>query len=254
MIKLILKIVFGLIGVILLILIITGTILYFTIGDSTDNPPIDLYETGITLESELQSVMDDAIDDLSPGDTEINITLTEDNINRIIYGMIVEIVNEDYLPTEEDMNYINEVSVPDSVPFIAGKTANIKHAYMEMNDDGQMQFFMTASAVGFKTNVNFLVSFTEPTVDDDKYYISIENFKLGKLNLLGNIGKWLFKSLIPSEEEMNENMENNGFPFEYDEETMAITFTSAVLKEFLLGKLDSDSTFSAYDINLNIIE
>jgi len=222
--------------VLIIVLLVGGTIaiLFFTISDKTDDAPTDLYDESINANGQLAKVIDHS---LSVTD-EINLTLSEEDINLLIFSIIRESVNIDYYNngcTTDSCKYIQTVELDSEFLIVGGKKVLVKNAYSSLKDNS-LTFFITLDVLGVKTNLNFGFIMEET---DGVYKVTLNKFGLGGLNLMSGIGKLLLKPILSmagiSEESINQNIDEDNIPVDFNIKDFSFTFNKSDLGEILFG-------------------
>ena len=98
MIKKVLKLIIGLVATIILIVLGLVAFVYFSIRDKTNEIPYDLYQSEINFEDEVNNLLFYSLENFSVIN-ELNIALTEDDLNRLIFAIIRK-QNPQYLPND----------------------------------------------------------------------------------------------------------------------------------------------------------
>lgn len=235
LIKFLLKFVFA---ILIIALVAIGTI-FVLISDSTDNAPIDLFDSSITLDSELSNKINSSFNTMDES-YSLDFDFSEDEINKIVYGVIKEKLNNNYNPknatTDEEKYILEAVKLPSSIPVVGNKKVVIKNAYIEMSEKG-LNFFVTANALGIiKTRVGFGF---ELKTEEDRYEFVITKLSLGKINLMSSFGKKVFNTVLSSvdfdEKKINDLLEENNLPFTFKLDTMSLVMSKNSIGDLLKG-------------------
>lgn len=235
--KRLLKIIFSIILICILSIIGFFTYMYFAISTDMDNAPVDLYKDDVTLDNELVSLLDGAIDTSIDTDN-LMLTLSEDEINKLIFGVIKDNVNSSYRKDDcekDECLYIYQNKVNSSIPLIGNRNLTVKNAYVEMMDNS-LSAFITLNLMGIKTNLKVKFSLNKT---DEFYLLKIDRLGLGDLNLTNGIGKFVFKRILKyskiTEDKINEELENKNILLEFDLENLIFSFTKEDLGVMLMN-------------------
>lgn len=209
--KKLIKLLFGLIIALLLIIAIPTLIIYIMIKDSTDNTNYALYDSSITLESEFTKLFNKGFD-LENKDS-LDLVLTQDEMNRLIFAFIRESLNEDYLPNAtcnaDTCNNIKTLYV--NVPGIGEQKAVVKSIYAEIKN-GELEISVPMRIFGVKTRARLSAKFEETK---DSFIIDFETLGMGKANLLSGIGHDIARKIV-KKEDIDKLFKDKDLPFTFD--------------------------------------
>lgn len=223
---------------IILVLVIVGGII-FAISDSTDETPVDKFDSTVSKEDLLSVLLKTSIENMAT-DYDLDIKLSEDELNQLVYSFIKESLNEQYDPkngTTDEQKYIySDFSVPENIPVIGGKKLIVKSAYAEI-DGEYVSLNVPAEAFGFvksRLRLTFKVSTTET-----KYILNIKELKFGKINLAGKLVK---KALVKAnlKEQVDKAIKDKGLPFTCNFEDMALEATKEDFSKWVQDLLLKD--------------
>lgn len=220
--KTLLKLVLGIVIFLIIIIGVPLGILYYNISDSTDNTPLDVYGETITFESVLTNLFNENLD-LTDKDS-IDFTFSEDDLNRLIFGLIKENVNQNYAPQKANPTdaeaYIDYTTV--TMPVLGDRKVLIKSAYAELNDN-KLEIYLTLDLLGVKSRAKLILAFEE---DVDNYKIIIDTIGLGKMNLFSGLGEFLFNTALKAanitNDSINSDLEKENLPFKVDLDNQTI--------------------------------
>ena len=239
-------ILFFLLGIILLV---GGTILflYLKISDSTDLAPIELYNDSITIDQELENLFSKALSD----NKNYDFTLSEDELNILIFAFIRESLNENYYDsgcTSDACQYVLTESLDSSIPIVGGKKIILKHIYAVYKENG-LEVYATVDVLGVKTNLNFGFEIEE---DDDNFKVIINKVGLGKLNVMKGLGKLVRKPVMKAlgfaESDINETLIEKKLPITFTEKDFSFSFEKGNIGQILATLLVPDGEEDKNDI------
>lgn len=254
--KLLKKLLIFLIVVLLIIGIPIG-IIYYSLSDSTDEAPIELYDPTLTTNEIIKPLIKETFDEM--GDKyALELGLTEDQLNQLIYALIKEKINVSYNPksgnSDEELYINSNIVIPSgSVDFLSGKKVIIKHLYADYKDNN-IYINLTVDALGLlKTKISIGFSL-ETTIDE--FILNITEAKLGKINLLSGFGKKIFDSLIKSfldEQSINNNFKEKNIPLSINLANLCLKSNKKDFGDWLTNTIasteDSDQTI-VYFLNV----
>jgi hypothetical protein len=182
------KLIKGLLIFIITIVLIVGIplgILYFMVADSKDNAPTSLYQDSVVLDREIADLINHALSD----NENYDFTLSEDDINILIFALIRDSLNKDYYNSgcdDEECKNIKVITLEEGIPVIGGKKAYFKHLYAEISGK-EMTFYATLDILGMiKTRLKLGFEVGEK---DGVYTVKVHKMGLGKINLAKGLGK-----------------------------------------------------------------
>lgn len=241
---------FILILVLIIIVVAVGSVIavYASLSNDTDATPKEIY----TAEANKSTIISETLSagfDLS-SKNYIDITLDETQLNLLIFCIIREKINNDYLPVatgdvdyNNKANYVWKASLPANVPLLAGKGILIKSIYSKISDE-KLMLFMPA-IIGNKIScVELYLSFEE---DNDAFYLLIDTLKIGKVNYAGKGAKRIIKvasSMGLTDKSIEDKLNNNELQFDVDLSNLKIGLTKDSLQAFL-SKLITDNVTSS---------
>ena len=150
---------------VLLIVIPVGGIL-FAISDKTNDLDVNQYNNEAIFEV-LSENVSEALDKMKT-DYALEVKLSEEEVNNIIYSIIKSSINEQYNPvsgtTPLELNVYVSEEIPDDVPIIGGENIYVVSCYVEYIGDN-IRFNVTFDLAGMlKTRLQIEVS-VETTED-----------------------------------------------------------------------------------------
>jgi len=195
-------------------------VIAFMFYDGENDTPVDLYTLDFDLEGELTSSIYQGLGNLDTQNS-IEVAFTEDQINKIIFLMIRESINEDYLPNElcTDPSCLNVSTVgpfESTTPMIDGKSAQIKGIYVKIID-GKITVNVPMDAAGFKTRAYFSIDVVQVGLNIELRFDAIG---IGKIKLTSGLGKALLPMIMEATNlsaiGINQSFEEKGLPIELD--------------------------------------
>lgn len=243
MIKVIFKLIFGLL---LTVIVLVGSVLafvYFSIRDKTNEIPYELYSEDITFEDEVNNILFSSLDQFSEN-TELDVSFSEDNLNKLIFAIIRQNY-PNYLPTDDCDEFSCQVIAGTKIdlPVIGKRAVAVKGAYGKfVNQD--IRFYVILDLGSIPSTINLTLSFQE---NDGVYKLIIKRLSLGKLNILSGLGKIFLGPVLNavglSEEKINQVFEQKNIPLTFNQKELSFNFDkenlSEVIKKLLTPK---DST------------
>lgn len=237
------KLIKGLLIFIITIVLIIGIplgILYFMVADSKDNAPTSLYQDSVVLDREIADLINHALSD----NENYDFTLSEDDINILIFALIRDSLNKDYYNSgcdDEECKNIKVITLVEGIPVIGGKKAYFKHLYAEISGK-EMTFYATLDILGMiKTRLKLGFEVGEK---DGVYTVKVHKMGLGKINLAKGLGKKIrdpiFSSLGITENEINSKLEKKNLPITFSADDFAFTFDRKDLGAIIAGLLLPD--------------
>lgn len=243
MIKVIFKLIFGLL---LTVIVLVGSVLafvYFSIRDKTNEIPYELYSEDITFEDEVNNILFSSLDQFSEN-TELDVSFSEDNLNKLIFAIIRQNY-PNYLPTDDCDEFSCQVIAGTKIdlPVIGKRAVAVKGAYGKfVNQD--IRFYVILDLGSIPSTINLTLSFQE---NDGVYKLIIKRLSLGKLNILSGLGKIFLGPVLNavglSEEKINQVFEQKNIPLTFNQKELSFNLDkenlSEVIKKLLTPK---DST------------
>ncbi len=237
-----LKLILIFIITLILLIGIPLTSLYFIISDDTDKAPTELYNNEITLAGEADNLFSRF---LINREGSFYLTLSEDDLNRLIFAVLREI-NPDYYSgcADDACKYVQGTEIHQEVPIIGGKSINLHHGYTEIKDQN-INFYFTINAPYLNTNLNF--SF-EPKEEAGKYTLLLTKLGLGRLNLLSGVGKLISDPLLSAlgvtEEKVNKAIDDLGLPIDFNMEDFSFSFYKEDLGQMFMKTVGEEKVES----------
>ena len=251
---------FLLIFILVIILIAGGIVIgvYVSLGNDTDDTPIGLYKADADKSEVISTVLSEGFDLHTKN--YIDITLNEEELNVLIFCIIREKLNENYLPIARDTadytdskNYIWASTLDSSVPLVGGKGIIIKSLYAKISD-GQLKLYMPA-LIGKKAScIELYVSFEE---SDDAFFLKIDTLKVGKINYAGKGSKKVLSLATKmglKETDLEAKLSTDELKVDVDLQNLKIGVTkdslSAFLTKVITDNIESQETTRATLVSL----
>ena len=246
---------------ILVIILITGGIVigvYVSLGNDTDDTPIGLYKADADKSEVISTVLSEGFDLHTKN--YIDITLNEEELNVLIFCIIREKLNENYLPVARDTadytdskNYIWASTLESSVPLVGGKGIIVKSLYAKISD-GQLKLYMPA-LIGKKAScIELYVSFEET---EDAFFLKIDTLKVGKINYAGKGSKKVLSLATKmglKETDLEAKLSTDELKVDVDLQNLKIGVTkdslSAFLTKVITDNIESEETTKATLVSL----
>ena len=246
---------------ILVIILITGGIVigvYVSLGNDTDDTPIGLYKADADKSEVISTVLSEGFDLHTKN--YIDITLNEEELNVLIFCIIREKLNENYLPVARDTadytdskNYIWASTLESSVPLVGGKGIIVKSLYAKISD-GQLKLYMPA-LIGKKAScIELYVSFEET---EDAFFLKIDTLKVGKINYAGKGSKKVLSLATKmglKETDLEAKLSTDELKVDVDLQNLKIGVTkdslSAFLTKVITDNIESEETTRATLVSL----
>ena len=252
---------FILIFILVIILIVGGIVagIYISLGNDTDDTPTAIYTAEADKKDVISTVLSEGFDLSSKN--YIDITLNETQLNVLIFCIIREKLNANYLPlpkSEADYtnsrNYVWASTLDKSIPLVGGKGIIIKSAYARIENE-QLKLFMPA-LIGKKAScVEIYLSFEE---SDDAFFLKIDTLKVGKINYAGKGSKKIISlasKLGLSEEGIEKKLSGDELKVDVDLNNLKIGVTkdslSAFLNKVITENIASEETTKATLVSLS---
>lgn len=242
-------------GIFLLVILIVGVAI-FLISDGKDEVNIDYFNGDVTINEQMDPILERELTTL--GETyKLEFDFNEEVMNKILYAILLESVNDSYNPkygtTNEEKYLMVAATLPDDIPFFGGKDILIKHAYAKINKD-VITFAMTIDAAGLKTKLSLglKVSTTE-----DAFVFEIVTLKFGKLNLISGLGKWLFNLILGEDaldaDKINQTLKDENIPFTFDSKAYTLISTKESFANFLADSINTEEDPNDFNLMTGII-
>lgn len=246
---------------ILVIILITGGIVigvYVSLGNDTDDTPIGLYKADADKSEVISTVLSEGFDLHTKN--YIDITLNEEELNVLIFCIIREKLNENYLPVARDTadytdskNYIWASTLDSGVPLVGGKGLIVKSLYAKISD-GQLKLYMPA-LIGKKAScIELYVSFDET---EDAFFLKIDTLKVGKINYAGKGSKKIISLATKmglKETDLEAKLSTDELKVDVDLQNLKIGVTkdslSAFLTKVITDNIESQETTRATLVSL----
>ena len=252
---------FILIFILVIILIVGGIVagIYISLGNDTDDTPTAIYTAEADKKDVISTVLSEGFDLSSKN--YIDITLNETQLNVLIFCIIREKLNTNYLPlpkSEADYtnsrNYVWASTLDKSIPLVGGKGIIIKSAYARIENE-QLKLFMPA-LIGKKAScVEIYLSFEESA---DAFFLKIDTLKVGKINYAGKGSKKIISlasKLGLSEEGIEKKLSGDELKVDVDLNNLKIGVTkdslSAFLNKVITENINSEETTKATLVSLS---
>ena len=129
------KFIFILLFIVIITIVVPLTVLYFTISDTSDDAPIELYNEGVTIDGEISNLLERFTVNNA---NRFYLSFSEDNLDLLIFAIIRNTINPEYYNNEctaDSCLAIQSMALPDDVFLVGGRKLLIKHAYSELKDN-----------------------------------------------------------------------------------------------------------------------
>ena len=216
---------FILIFVLVIVLLVGATVgtVLIVLSDKTNEVEVDKYEE-MTVQESIASPLNEALSKMK--DTySLTLSLSETDVNNIIYALIKEKINPDYNPksgtTDKETYVYSGLVLPDDVPIWGGRSIAVNSVYAKLDGDF-LTLNATANAAGLVKS-RFHVTLKLETTEKE-YRMLITECKLGKINLAGNTAK---KALDKGDADgsLNGELKKNNIPFTFNSNDMTLVGT-----------------------------
>ena len=251
---------FIIILVLIIVLIAVGTVIgfYVSLANDTDDTPTTIYRADADKSEVISAVLSDGFDLHSKN--YIDITLDEDQLNLLLFCIVREKINENYLPLpkseadyNDQKNYIWASTLEKSVPLVGGKGVIVKSVYSKI-DNEQLMLFMPA-IIGNKTScIELYLSFEET---EEEFFIKIDTLKVGKINYAGSGAKKIINiasKMGLSEKNLEEKLSTEQLKVDVDLKNLKIGVSkdslSAFLTKVITDNVESEETTKATLVSL----
>ena len=239
------KFIFILLFIVIITIVVPLTVLYFTISDTSDDAPIELYNEGVTIDGEISNLLERFTVNNA---NRFYLSFSEDNLDLLIFAIIRNTINPEYYNNEctaDSCLAIQSMSLPDDVFLVGGRKLLIKHAYSELKDNN-VYLYVTLDALGVKTKLSVGISFDET---DDEYIFTLNKLGLGSLNLMSGFGKMIAQPILSAigftETEINEKISEKELPLTFDMDNFAFELKKEELGELVLKLMNEEDSSSA---------
>lgn len=223
---------------VLLIVIPVGGIL-FAISDNTNDLDVNQYNNEAMSEV-LSENIGEALDKMKT-DYALEVKLSEEEVNNIIYSIIKSSINEQYNPvsgtTPLELNVYVSEEIPDDVPIIGGENIYVVSCYVEYIGDN-IRFNVTfdlASMIKTRLQIEISVETTE-----DYYIINIYKIRAGKINLVSKGARRIITS-FEGEDEVNNYFKENNIPFTYDNNESYLIGKKEEVNAWIISQINKDN-------------
>lgn len=240
------KILIGFVVVILLLVVLP--IVIFTImftNNTRDSSVYDTYDVSKTSNMIIEETLQEGFDTLGEK-YALDLNLDQNRLNSLVFAIIRENVNSEYDPkngTTDEQKYINTTTIPNDVPVVGGKKLLVDEACCVV--DGDLLTFSVGLDC-FDTIKTKLQIGLKMKSNEEKYELTVDTLKLGKMNLLGGLGKKVFDLLLDknviSKDSIDASFKDSGLPFTIDMKTMTIIATKQDMSDYLQKQIQTDST------------
>ncbi|HQM18235.1 MAG TPA: hypothetical protein PKZ13_02995, partial [Bacilli bacterium] len=211
----VIKIIFATIMGIVLCIGLSILTFYLLLTAGTANPPEELY-VAQNQEFSFEDILQKSLMNTKE-DQKVKLTLTEDELNKLIYSLIVQEINPDYYKTEEDRAIYDSPEV--KIRSVYGEIKD-KYLYIRAHVDSYIDVLVTLKLEIKQTETDFK--------------LVVKKLQLGKFNLTSGLGRLAIeKILLPQidlEAELNNNFEESDIPVTFTWEDLSFTLTKADLK------------------------
>ncbi len=213
--KKVIKIIFASIMGIVLFVVVSVLTLYLLVTAGKANPPEELY-VAENVEFSFEDILQKSLMNVED-DQKIRLTLTEDEVNKLIFSLIVQGVNPDYYKTEEDEAIYDSPEV--KLRSVYGEIKD-KHLYFYAHVDSYIDVLVTLKLEIKQTETDFK--------------LVVKKLQLGKLSLTSGLGRLAIeKFLLPKvdlETELNNTFIESQVPVVFSWDDLTFTLTKADLK------------------------
>ena len=205
----------------------------------------------MTVQESIASPLNDALSKMK--DTySLTLSLSETDVNNIIYALIKEKINPDYNPksgtTDKETYVYSGLVLPDDVPIWGGRSIAVNSVYAKLDGD-YLTLNATANAAGLVKS-RFHVTLKLETTEKE-YRMLITECKLGKINLAGNTAK---KALDKGDADgsLNGELKKNNIPFTFNSNDMTLVGTKEEVNNWLIGLLvkEEEKSLKSEFVNL----
>ena len=251
---------FIIILVLIIVLIAVGTVIgfYVSLSNDTDDTPTAIYRADADKSEVISAVLSDGFN--LHNKNYIDITLDEDQLNLLLFCIVREKINENYLPSpkseadySDQKNYIWASTLEKSVPLVGGKGVTVKSVYSKI-DNEQLKLFMPA-LIGNKVScIELYLSFEET---NEEFYLKIDTLKVGKINYAGSGAKKVINiasKMGLSEKNLEEKLSTDELKVDVDLKNLKIGVTkdslSAFLTKVITDNVESEETTKATLVSL----
>jgi len=211
----VIKIIFATIMGIVLCIGLSILTFYLLLTAGTANPPEELY-VAQNQEFSFEDILQKSLMNTKE-DQKVKLTLTEDELNKLIYSLIVQEINPDYYKTEEDRAIYDSPEV--KIRSVYGEIKD-KYLYIRAHVDSYIDVLVTLKLEIKQTETDFK--------------LVVKKLQLGKFNLTSGLGRLAIeKILLPQidlEAELNNNFEESDIPVKFTWEDLSFTLTKADIK------------------------
>ena len=251
---------FLIIFVLVVVLIAVGIVIgvYASLGNDTDDTPTAIYSADADKSDVISAVLSEGFDLHSK--KYIDITLDEEELNILLFCIVREKINENYLPLPKNeadytdsKNYIWASTLDKSVPIVGGKGIIVKSLYSKI-DNEQLKLFMPA-LIGKKAScIELYLSFEETS---DEFYLKIDTLKVGKVNYAGKGAKRIIgiaSKMGLNEKDLEDKLSTEELKVDVDLTNLKIGVTkdslSAFLTKVITENVESEETTKATLVSL----
>ena len=237
-----------LIFILVIVLLVGGMVagVVIVLSDKTNDVDISQYDSEVTPLDILSTHLNKSLNEMK--DTyEIELTLSEAEVNNIIYNIIKTNINPEYNPvsgtTEAEKNVYVGLVVPNEVSLIGGEVISVNSIYAEyIGNNIKLNVTINgANIIRSRVQIEFKIETT-----DNEYILSLVTLKLGKINLIGKGIRKLGASFGGSDE-VNDYFNSNNIPFTLFLEEGYLKGNKEEVNNWLINQIskDDDSSLSS---------
>lgn len=238
--KTIFKILLGLIIFLIILVVVPIAFLYFSLVDKKDEAPVTLYNSNISLTQELTNAYSEAF--LLDGKESIDLLFDEDDLNKVIFALVRENINPDFMPTEncndDKCKYIMFEEF--NLPVVGKKEAKVKNIYAQINDH-QLGLYMTMEVMGLQTKAKLTTKFSE---NDEEFKITFTTLGVGSANLVsgfaGDVLNFILEKSNITEKVVNQAFVDADLPFVLNLEDNSLNISKDEIAKMLEKVIDPD--------------
>lgn len=242
--KKVLKIIFITLGSLIGLFILSFVVLYICLSNHDYQVPYEVYNSEESFSDVLEQKVSQAIENMGD-DYYLDVLLTSDDFNELLYGIIIDNLNKNYKPTELDVHQHYVYRIPYGEGPILEDGFTINHIYSEMEEE-QLTISVCFSPVTFfKTKLKL---FLQCETLDNKYAFQITKVRIGKLTFKQD--SKILKSILDNEvisTKISSLFTEASLPIIYDEGSMRFEMEKEDFYEYLKSYLANDNDISYSD-------